>query len=827
MAYPVGLVTRAFQTVQLIGAGGKPLTGKVAFVPSTSLKWEADGTVILKQLVVFPLVNGVASGLLPIIQSGFVDSNGNEVERFVYTAFVQESEWGQDIPPWAFELDAGVDTFMIDFSIPNDVDGTVIREQVGGGGGGVSDWGDIGGTLSNQTDLQLALNGKQPAGSYQPAGDYATEDFVADEIAAIPSVTTAFLGTLDGEPVKRWAPLPEFGAELWQLSQFFYAYNTTDLTPELIGTGTNQILRTAVPFANISNQDRSWRVHGNVVIAGGAGVYGQCKLRVGLMYSNGSTVPGTNYQLVYDGHAATYPIEFDVSMEKVDAGGVVWLNFQMEMSNGVANGVGSFQLTNMSVKEIAEIQPIMHFANSGESPALYTPSYDAFNRTWKMHRTYMHPTGALNDVLGVNSSRVWRYGPMDPYLIDTEQTSIESEFLYSSTEFERSLRVGNNDQIFIVKKSTGDWELRGNVHGGESVRSPAGTNLKYEYDVKGDGNWLPWDGNGIHLYPARKFRYTYNTQLARSAPDNDVFAHVNHVCTFFPDGVMRMDRTTTFQTNTKLAGHLEWMSSHNLETPALGRIGNGLIMQNEVDVFMKVAKPGQPTLTPATSGGSLPAATYKYVITALADGGETDHSLPQTAVVASGVAGQVTVSWSAVTDAEGYRIYGRSNADVGKLSLLATVGKVTSWIDTGANPPQGIQPPTRNRARRLAVADTATQSVVSGTASWATWYDPIVGLCLGNIYDREALAARPGVSGLRVRLEKAPGIRKNYIDVIMTGDNAEIHPDGQPTQTVLAGTSWTATHWAFCYAPADIAEYHQEIAARAADLSVLKTMYPA
>ena len=29
-----------------------------------------------------------------------------------------------------------------------------------GGGGGVSDWGDIGGTLSDQTDLQTALNAK-------------------------------------------------------------------------------------------------------------------------------------------------------------------------------------------------------------------------------------------------------------------------------------------------------------------------------------------------------------------------------------------------------------------------------------------------------------------------------------------------------------------------------------------------------------------------------------------------------------------------------------------------------------------------------------------
>lgn len=38
--------------------------------------------------------------------------------------------------------------------------------SAGGGGGGAS-WGTITGTLSSQTDLQTALNGKQASGSYQ------------------------------------------------------------------------------------------------------------------------------------------------------------------------------------------------------------------------------------------------------------------------------------------------------------------------------------------------------------------------------------------------------------------------------------------------------------------------------------------------------------------------------------------------------------------------------------------------------------------------------------------------------------------------------------
>ena len=39
---------------------------------------------------------------------------------------------------------------------------TIAASGGGGGGGGSTDWGDIGGTLSDQTDLQTALNNKQP-----------------------------------------------------------------------------------------------------------------------------------------------------------------------------------------------------------------------------------------------------------------------------------------------------------------------------------------------------------------------------------------------------------------------------------------------------------------------------------------------------------------------------------------------------------------------------------------------------------------------------------------------------------------------------------------
>lgn len=51
--------------------------------------------------------------------------------------------------------------------------------------GGVSDWGDIGGTIADQTDLQDALDGKQVAGSYAAAVHSHTD------AAQIPSLPTS------------------------------------------------------------------------------------------------------------------------------------------------------------------------------------------------------------------------------------------------------------------------------------------------------------------------------------------------------------------------------------------------------------------------------------------------------------------------------------------------------------------------------------------------------------------------------------------------------------------------------------------------------------
>ena len=67
----------------------------------------------------------------------------------------------------ALLIDGAGDTLEV--RIGNGTDPFSALSAYGGGGGGATSWGSITGTLSSQTDLQTALNGKQAAGSYANA----------------------------------------------------------------------------------------------------------------------------------------------------------------------------------------------------------------------------------------------------------------------------------------------------------------------------------------------------------------------------------------------------------------------------------------------------------------------------------------------------------------------------------------------------------------------------------------------------------------------------------------------------------------------------------
>lgn len=94
------------------------------------------------------------------------------------------------------------------------------------------------------------------------------------------------------------------------------------------------------------------------------------------------------------------------------------------------------------------------------------------------------------------------------------------------------------------------------------------------------------------------------------------------------------------------------------------------------------------------AGGALTAGTYKYYVTAINANGETTKSNEVSGTTSAGNL-TLTVTWTAVTGATGYKIYrtaagGLTDSEL----LLTTVGLVTTYNDTAVGSPAGAFPTT-------------------------------------------------------------------------------------------------------------------------------------
>lgn len=133
---------------------------------------------------------------------------------------------------------------------------------------------------------------------------------------------------------------------------------------------------------------------------------------------------------------------------------------------------------------------------------------------------------------------------------------------------------------------------------------------------------------------------------------------------------------------------------------------------------------GDFTVTGATTGGTLAAATYSYKVTAVVTGVETPASVAETGVVASGTTGSVTIDFTvglaSFPTATAWKVYGRT---AGTELLIATITAPTAtYIDTGAVTPAGAQPASTGAIRfrdigakavRTQIAKATTESSVS------------------------------------------------------------------------------------------------------------------
>jgi hypothetical protein len=111
--------------------------------------------------------------------------------------------------------------------------------------------------------------------------------------------------------------------------------------------------------------------------------------------------------------------------------------------------------------------------------------------------------------------------------------------------------------------------------------------------------------------------------------------------------------------------------------------------------FNSLSAPTISSLTPSTSGGSITANTYYYVMTADNSQGESLASAYQK-VTTTGSTSSVAIAWGAVTGATSYKIYRNTSASFTSGALLITSSATgTAYTDTAASASAGI-PPTSN-----------------------------------------------------------------------------------------------------------------------------------
>lgn len=138
------------------------------------------------------------------------------------------------------------------------------------------------------------------------------------------------------------------------------------------------------------------------------------------------------------------------------------------------------------------------------------------------------------------------------------------------------------------------------------------------------------------------------------------------------------------------AGHLA-SGTYYYQVCALSPGGGRSLPSAEVSqVVVKLATPGAPSATEIPDGGGLNADTYYYVVAALSANGET---LPSTvtSVVVTDDAG-VELSWSSVAGAIGYSVYRGTTAVVADMRLLfQAAAHETVALDWGS--PLTDQPP--------------------------------------------------------------------------------------------------------------------------------------
>ena len=151
---------------------------------------------------------------------------------------------------------------------------------------------------------------------------------------------------------------------------------------------------------------------------------------------------------------------------------------------------------------------------------------------------------------------------------------------------------------------------------------------------------------------------------------------------------------------------------------------SGTIVANQASlnelVIAGLAIPVNSTFTTATTGGTLVPGTYCYRVAAMDGIGTTLASTETSIVVPSGTStNTVTVNWSKIAGATGYKVYGRTT---GAELLIGTVtgGSVLSFVDSGSVTPSGALP-SSNSTGSLSMNGTLTTGGLTAYANGAVY----------------------------------------------------------------------------------------------------------
>ena len=149
-----------------------------------------------------------------------------------------------------------------------------------------------------------------------------------------------------------------------------------------------------------------------------------------------------------------------------------------------------------------------------------------------------------------------------------------------------------------------------------------------------------------------------------------------------------------------LSGASVRMVVRNPEGETGDEVSNSLVATYTGQVVLKGPVLNTPTTN--TTGGSLTAGTYYYKVTAITPGGETMAS-NEVLQVTTGASSTVTLTWSAVEGATGYRIY-RGTSAGNQTAFFSLTGAGLTFTDVGGPVTPGT-PPSLPAENHLMITD--------------------------------------------------------------------------------------------------------------------------